>query len=113
MIFKNGVRIEGIKQITFKAMCQLDWYLSDVDEDELRITSVTDDATGRLPNSKHKTGEAFDCNRRRWTNDQRAYFAYHFQCHLDQEFGPNVFDVVHLNKDDSPKNHIHIEYDPK
>lgn len=68
---------------------------------ETFVTSVSDDALGRKPNSRHKSGAAFDL---RLLSDVTAnkIWVRNLKVILDHDY-----DIV------LESNHIHVEWDPK
>jgi hypothetical protein len=68
------------------------------------ITSITDNAPGRVSNSLHKNGNAVDLSIKDHPNAQQWFVM------IKEALGPQ-FDV--LLHDVSTGLHIHIEFDPK
>jgi len=93
----NGIQPECLLGILLVEQCLAEHGL------RCTITSITDDAPGRLPHSLHKAGLAFDV--RVWDMPTRAERETWGQRFCDA-LGPE-WDVV--VKDD----HIHCEFDPE
>lgn len=107
MIFKTGVRIEGIKQVTFEGMCDADRIFKEEFDEDLRVTSVCDSDPNRITDSLHPDGKAFDCNQPWWTNEERALRAKRLQ--LRMKPGWQIIDKH--KRGITP--HVHCEFDPK
>lgn len=98
---KEGATVEGITPECALAQF-IAWtvWFSMGFKGDCRITSGTDDAPGRLPDSKHKVGDAFDLGI--WNvGDRVQSLARTLRKALGDEY-----DVV------VEPDHIHIEFDP-
>lgn len=101
MRLKVGVTVNGVQPETVVAMLIAETVYQSMGYD-LTITSLTDYAPGRKPNTLHTPGLAFDC--RIWDIPERMLET--LVAKLREALG-DEFDVV-LKSD-----HIHIEFDPK
>lgn len=101
LIFKRSCRIEGLyPEIMIAITSTYTVWCSMGLTGDCRVTSVTDDAPGRLPDSKHKIGQAFDLGI--WgVGEMVEQLARNLRQALGVEF-----DVV------VEGDHIHIEFDP-
>lgn len=104
LTFKSGVDFRGMSPQIVLAMLVADQCNT---ERETVVTSVTDNAPGRLPNSRHRSGNAVDFRTKGhpdaagWAARMRAKLAPQFQ--VVYEVPPQV----------KPENeHIHCEFDP-
>lgn len=106
MRLKKGVSLEGVTDITRKAIEEVDRIYKHSGL-MLWITSGTEGHDGdgvHKKGSKHYTGEAFDCRTRNIPGSLQA--KKDIEKTIKRALGED-FDVV-LEKD-----HIHVEYDPK
>lgn len=106
MILKKGVSLEGVTEVTRKAIEDVDlvYRHSGI---KLVITSGTEGHDGdgiHKKGSKHYTGEAFDCRTFNIPGTHQAKMDIYNT--IKRVLGKD-FDVV-LEKD-----HIHVEFDPK
>ena len=99
---KHGVDLRGLQPPLIFALVALDSLCNSYNASYL-ITSVCDDAPGRLPDSLHRKGLAFDFT---ILNPTRILTYSLASDILTSALGPQ-FDVV-LESD-----HIHVEFDPK
>lgn len=98
--FKPEVRI-GVWTPAIAAMLAVasDWSLEH--RADVVVTSIADDAPGRLPNSLHRFGLAMDCDPSSNAPADRESLANYFRVML-----PAGFDVVFESS------HVHAEFDP-
>ncbi|HYE91668.1 MAG TPA: hypothetical protein VEA38_11640 [Terriglobales bacterium] len=102
MRLKPGVKTEGVKPEALVALQVVARVFSENPRyGELVVTSITDDAPGRVPGSLHPKGFAFDIRTRDLTDTLRRELAQTIALRLGADY-----DVV-LEAD-----HIHVEYDP-
>lgn len=97
---KKGVSLKHLSPQTLLAItivCSID------PGQTIIITSIADPAPGRLPQSLHPTGNAFDF-RVEYCEDLDFVW---FKSQLHSVFHDTDFDVVFEDT------HIHLEYDPK
>ena len=101
MKLKDGASLVGVQWQTFDAAIKVEacYALCGV---ETVITSGTDDAAGRLPNSLHPKGLALDFRSYTVPAALRMKLVKNIKAALSADY-----DVV----DES--DHIHVEYDPK
>jgi len=112
MKMKPNVRIEHLCQPLKDALPLIEATFNDYDS-LLTITAGHEGSASdkvHLPNSKHYSGQAIDCRGRHLTADTLLSIDFDLSKRLGGDF-----DVVAEIKDKMghPKNHIHIEYDPK
>ena len=99
IIFKDSVKLFGIRNEIISLIDQLHIYFRDVLKLQLIITSVTDGKHSVA--SKHYVGLAIDLRIWHMSDTQIKNFTHYFVINYDKNY-----DLV-LEKD-----HIHIEYDP-
>jgi len=98
---KRGVRMNGVQPECLLGIMLASQVFADHGQ-RMTLTSVTEDAPGRLPNSRHKIGLAFDI--RVWNLGGKAARQVWVQ-RLEAALG-GEWDIV--DRDD----HIHCEFDP-
>jgi hypothetical protein len=99
--FKPTVKFAGLQPEALLALIVIDQQHPGGANGSTFVTSITDDAPGRLPNSLHKKGMAFDYRKleatamnNQWVSSSRFIL------------GPD-YDIV------VEQDHIHCEFDPK
>lgn len=107
LTFKPGVKVEGLDWRMLDAAIKVAGVYGALGHPCV-ITSATDDAPGRKPNSKHKLGLALDF---RINNVPRETARQDIVDKIIAALGPD-FDVVR-HPIGKPHEHIHVEFDPK
>ena len=105
MKLKAGASLDGVSWRLFAAAIVVERCFN-ARGYECWITSGSDPAHARLPNTKHARGEALDFRTRHVPDNDREPLAEEVQ----KVLGPG-FDVVLVNKHHTKPDHLHVEYD--
>lgn len=106
MLLKTGASLDGLSPILRLEIPVIDVVSKIVIHRQVEITSGTDPAPGRLPNSLHPKGLALDLS----THDLSDAEAEQYRKALSVALGPG-FQVIYEKGGTAP--HIHLELDPK
>lgn len=100
MYLKKGVSIKGLQPEIVIAIIMVNEVSTD-----LVITSGTEWAPGRVPNSLHDQGLAVDIR----IPEEGGYYSFQsaWKTRVQDRFKGTPYDLVWYD------NHVHIEYDPK